>query len=491
MMRVMSPQTAEKLLLTAYLLLLPLSMRYALGAIRPRAASLAIVALPMVPNYHYHMGFQDFCISLAGFFVIAGYWLRRRRNFGWRHGAIMTLMLLGLYFIHAVSTIEVLMLLGIISITWYGRGNWERFAREKRIAPEISARVWRVAPLALAMLPVSILILTFIYYHGGNGAALRGGDPLPWNPWPRGWAHRLYHVASWLKGYRYIGLVPAAIWLLLIGAGTLWLLCWRLRGGRAHLWRYTIWGLGGLLSAALAAAVLFLVARDSGAGGALLLTRLPCYVFFPLLLWWAAQPIGARHFRRFRITTAVVATMVLAWMLVLEARDFARINLYLSEFEAAAQQIPPGSTFAPLRFADTTTLHIYAPHDPLAISIDPFQHAGAIGLAERGIIDVGNHWASTDHQSLCWREQFQPCREGGYDTPWNLAAHEKRTGRAVDYIEMWTGGKDHPQLWDKAVLAQLPGRYKLIYTSPRSGYLKLYRRTDDGLAERTPGGQQP
>ncbi|HEY7087686.1 MAG TPA: hypothetical protein VH518_06320, partial [Tepidisphaeraceae bacterium] len=278
MMRVMSPQTAEKLLLTAYLLLLPLSMRYALGAIRPRAASLAIVALPMVPNYHYHMGFQDFCISLAGFFVIAGYWLRRRRNFGWRHGAIMTLMLLGLYFIHAVSTIEVLMLLGIISITWYGRGNWERFAREKRIAPEISARVWRVAPLALAMLPVSILILTFIYYHGGNGAALRGGDPLPWNPWPRGWAHRLYHVASWLKGYRYIGLVPAAIWLLLIGAGTLWLLCWRLRGGRAHLWRYTIWGLGGLLSAALAAAVLFLVARDSGAGGALLLTRLPCYV---------------------------------------------------------------------------------------------------------------------------------------------------------------------------------------------------------------------
>jgi len=36
------------------------------------------------------------------------------------------------------------------------------------------------------------------------------------------------------------------------------------------------------------------------------------------------------------------------------------------------------------------------------IGIDPFRHAEARGLAERGIIDVGNHWATTDHIRLLW-----------------------------------------------------------------------------------------
>lgn len=84
-------EVGEKILLSAYLILLPLSARYALGAIRPRTAALAITVIPFVPVFYYYMGFLDFCLSMPFFFFAVGYWLKngavlaRGRRLGWRH----------------------------------------------------------------------------------------------------------------------------------------------------------------------------------------------------------------------------------------------------------------------------------------------------------------------------------------------------------------------------------------------------------------------
>src|SRR6185295_9608151 len=67
----------EKVLLSVYVLLLPVSVLYALRAIDRRNAPLALLAFPFTYNFLLQMGFFNFCFSLAPFFFALGYW--------WKH----------------------------------------------------------------------------------------------------------------------------------------------------------------------------------------------------------------------------------------------------------------------------------------------------------------------------------------------------------------------------------------------------------------------
>jgi hypothetical protein len=73
---------AEKILLTAYVVLFPVSVRYALRSIDPRAGFLAVLAFPFLYNFTFQMGFFNFCFSLPAFFFAVGFWLRRPERMG-------------------------------------------------------------------------------------------------------------------------------------------------------------------------------------------------------------------------------------------------------------------------------------------------------------------------------------------------------------------------------------------------------------------------
>src|SRR5437899_4195899 len=79
-----SPLLAEKILLTGYILALPLAVRYAFRAMRPESAALAVLSFPFLYNCLLHYGFYNFCLSIALFFVAIGYWLGRKTHIGWR-----------------------------------------------------------------------------------------------------------------------------------------------------------------------------------------------------------------------------------------------------------------------------------------------------------------------------------------------------------------------------------------------------------------------
>src|SRR5690349_1299948 len=69
---------AEKVFITLYLLLLPLSVRYAACGIRRAGGWVALLAVPLSLNWMLHQGFFNFLISVAICFFVMGYWLRRR-----------------------------------------------------------------------------------------------------------------------------------------------------------------------------------------------------------------------------------------------------------------------------------------------------------------------------------------------------------------------------------------------------------------------------
>src|SRR5262249_22373701 len=112
LMYVLPPLAAEKVLLTGYLLLLPLSVRFALNAVRPGAGVLAVLAFPFVPNLFFHMGFYNYCYSLPLFFLVAGWWLKHRERMGWRGTLVLMALGLVLYFCHLMSLVAAWVLIG-------------------------------------------------------------------------------------------------------------------------------------------------------------------------------------------------------------------------------------------------------------------------------------------------------------------------------------------------------------------------------------------
>src|SRR5262245_37251957 len=102
-LRFLSLPVAEKVLLSAYVILLPLAARYALRAVRPGAGFLAFLSFPFVYNFLLNMGFYNFCFSLAAFLFSLGYWLRHRGRLGIRHTAVLALLILWTYFCHPVT----------------------------------------------------------------------------------------------------------------------------------------------------------------------------------------------------------------------------------------------------------------------------------------------------------------------------------------------------------------------------------------------------
>ncbi len=72
---------AEKILISGYIILFPISVRYCLKSANPDSAYFSVFAFPFVYNYTLHMGFFGFCYSLVMFFILLGFWLKYRDQF--------------------------------------------------------------------------------------------------------------------------------------------------------------------------------------------------------------------------------------------------------------------------------------------------------------------------------------------------------------------------------------------------------------------------
>jgi hypothetical protein len=450
-----SAAVAEKLVLSAYLILLPIGARYALSAIRPRGGLLALAILPMVPNQFYHFGFHDFCVGMAGYFFVAGYFLKHRRRFAAKNAIVLAIMLLVLYLTHLVAVVMVLPLIGLTTLALYWTGR-----------DAVAVKLRRTLPVAAALAPV---VLWAAYF------ALRPhpGSDLP--PYPGGWHHRFFLIPLWLKSYQYYEAIAGVAMFILFFAASFWLV-------RRVPDRALLLGLpGALLATVVFYILIFLVAPGSFAGAQVLLIRVVAFVFFASLLWWASLPISSRAFARLEWAVAVVSIPVALGLLVSHVLSYRELNSYLNAFEAVAPIIPTGSTVCPIHYNDPVS---HSPptngesgQHPLSTGIDPFRHAGSIGLAQKGIIDLGNTWATTDHQSLRWQPGLDPMSVR-LDRLDDFVGYARRTGKPVDYVLIWTGGIIHDDAQARFIDRQLASSYRLIYTSPTPEYLKLYRRIE-------------
>jgi hypothetical protein len=462
------PLTAEKILLTVCLLGLPLAVWYAVRAVRPDAGYVAALAVPFAASLFLHMGFYNFCGSLALFFILIGYWLQNRERFGVVRAVVLAALALLTYFCHLVAVAAAGVVIAVLSLAWTGRD-----LLAQRRAGRYDLRTLGRAFLSRAVLPfVAFLpaVVLGVWFTGRRGAT----PPAPQPPEP------LYRQALELLQLQGLvcydkleGLVSMALAavFLIVSAALLF---------RALAARKAPEG-GAFLLVVAAFLVVYFAAPDELAGGSILKLRLSLLPYFGLLLWLAAQPPAA-WLRTTALSAGAAATVLL---LLLHWNSYATLNGLLDEYASAAPAIRSQETVLPVSFSHTGR---DADGRNLTVYVGAFRHAGGYLAAEREAASLLNYEAALGYFPLRYRPEVNPfvyldaapkAAHGGLEEApprVDIAGYEERTGVRVDCVLLWDlRDADRTKKETQDVLKQLEGRFERAYVSPR-GLVQVYRR---------------
>ena len=107
---------AEKILLSLYIILIPLSVWYLLDAIRPGKNFVSLASFGLIYNYLLLLGFYNFVFSLPFVLVAIGYWWKHRATLGVREIVFLNLMCVIIWFGHIVGYAVALFAIGFLAL---------------------------------------------------------------------------------------------------------------------------------------------------------------------------------------------------------------------------------------------------------------------------------------------------------------------------------------------------------------------------------------
>jgi hypothetical protein len=119
LMYVFPPLIAEKLLISIYIILFPLSLFYLINAVNKGNTSFGILGFLFIYNYLFHMGFYNFVLSIPLFFFVLGYWWKNKDSLRYRNIIILNLLICVVFFCHLVSYVLALISIFVLSALYY------------------------------------------------------------------------------------------------------------------------------------------------------------------------------------------------------------------------------------------------------------------------------------------------------------------------------------------------------------------------------------
>jgi hypothetical protein len=305
---------AGKLVLSLYLVLFPWSLLYLASGVGDGRVVLGFLGFLLAYNWHFHMGFVSYALSLPAALFALGWWWRSRRQLSWRRAAMLAALVLVTYLLHVYS----LGILGYVLVVLALAEGW----REGRVrgALGLIGRTLAAFVPALALLGGAVA-RGLIGAEGGEGPLV------------------LLYGNLERKVLLALGSLPSfsLVWetaLFALGIGTALVLA-------AVAWRQGRRPESGLLAAAIALVLLYLVLPDHVGRVFFVSNRVPLFV---LLLALVALPVPASPGRR-RIALAVFAVLAVAHLAALAAR-YREIEGKLADFEAALAVLPADARVA-------------------------------------------------------------------------------------------------------------------------------------------------
>jgi hypothetical protein len=235
----------------------------------------------------------------------------------------------------------------------------------------------------------------------------------------------------------------------------------------------------GLLVVALGYALIYFLAPNAMSEGSFITDRLNLYPFFALILWFGVPS----YLRSVKWGTMLVAIAITAASLGLHTLKYAELNGYLAEYLSGMHLIEPNRTLLPLAFDSRG----HAPDGRvLSLKVRPFLHASGCIAAQRHVVEFTNYEAGAyNYFPVLFRSNLNPYVHIGtkyrsivWEPPQvDFLAYPRRTGGEVDYVLVW-GIQERQRNHEaaKSIDRQLKKGYELIYTSPRTGLMQLYKR---------------
>ncbi len=459
-----SPIVAEKILISGYIVLLPISIRYSLGAISEDARFLSLLAFPLIYNDFLHRGFYNFIYSIPVFFFVIGYWLRHRESL--RLGEIFCLasLILLLYFCHIVSFGVLVITLFILA---FSLTIGEATANYKNTSDVLQGS-WRLfcnrtwASLLIGLAPAIVLAVRFVFQQGSFPRESR----LVWPDYSwKFFAWPFYGVTAITNTPGNL-LISASVSLLFV------ILFFYSMSQRAS--RQTTSLSNGLICAVVAICVLYLAAPFTVSGGTILNPRFVLLALLLSILWFGTHRFSEQA--KFTIGTvgAVLAVLQIAFNLPV----YAKINDDAAEYLSAGKVIEKKGTLLSFCFANEGCGIDRAPGYLRTI---PFDHLSGYISAEKHLVNLFNVDSYTNFFPIRYRDELNPFPylwmkqiKGKRIWAANVAEYSKETRGRIDYVLLW--GISDAKVEDTSHLVKWLGEnYELIFTSA-TRQLQVYRR---------------
>ncbi|HXX35166.1 MAG TPA: hypothetical protein VEM15_11900 [Thermodesulfobacteriota bacterium] len=456
----------EKIFISGYIVFLPLSIRYALRGIRPDAGFLTFLMFPFIYNYPLHMGFYSFSYSLSVFFFLVGYWIRNHNQLTLRKEIKLAFLSLLLYFCHIVSL--AMAYAGIALLTgWFILFDLIQHKPEPRFDFRVVWKTFgrRVVPLILAFLPTVIVVLMFLSWRGVEFPEVGISRSFHWL------LKDLVQMESLVSFQREESFCSIGLGVAFAGL-FLYLVASKMRRRRPDRW-------DGLLVVVLGYLLIYLLAPNAISEGSFITDRLNLFPFFGFVLWFGVQP----YLRSVKRGIVVVAIVIAAASLGLHTLKYSELNHYLTEYLSGINLIEPNKTLLPLTFDSRG-------HGPdgrvLSLKVRPFLHASGYIAARRHVVDFTNYEAGAFNCfPVLFRPNLNPYDHIGikdrsivWEPPQvDFLTYAGRTGGKVDYVLVW-GIQERQRNHEatKSIDRQLKKGYELIYISPKTGLMQLYKR---------------
>jgi hypothetical protein len=405
------PLVAEKLLVSAIILLWLLGFWYLAGAVERERQWLAFVGFALVFNMLFQFGFWNFCFSVGFYMLAVGYWWRRRRQPDLRTALTLNGILLLCYFSHILSTELALFSIGVLWLCTCERRGWRRHLRH-------------VALLA----PQALLPLWFMLSRSGGVVA---------GALPAQQLLRYFFHFEWLLAFRHTSQINdwvALVFALLVALAAVdRVRRWRAPDGpgesgrpRGRLVRQE----DGFLLLAVLLAVIYLLAPEGVAGGSIIKPRLALFPYLALLPWMSVH-LAAR--------ARLVAVAVLATLGLVNAWNawscYGQMDPILTACVHTLDKVAPRSRVLPL----------YFDHPGFCVRLGVLGHTIDYAAIDKGLIDLDNYEAATDLFPVRFTPRLAKGRPGTYvleAAPGDLRVH--RYLHLADYIFSWAMPEDAP-----------------------------------------------
>lgn len=430
LLHVASPIVAEKLLITLYAILFPLSIFYFVDAVHPGKRLLGTIGFIFAFNYLFHMGFYNFAFSVPMYFFAVGFWWKHREEFGWRRLLILNAIFVFTYFCHMVSLVLALATIFLLAAMTVSKAR-------------LRERLW----LPIGLLPSYVLPLWFVSGRSLEPSQQRSFSVL---------FDYFMRIGS-IVTYQQQLLVSLLLMGVLIGL-VLYTLAHRFNlFGRAER-RFQFQASDCFFVVFVTLTAIYFFAPEGMSGGGLISYRLCLFPFLVLL-----PALNQTIWRPLKYVFAVAITLVVLLQFQMNVEYYRKFSYDFDEYLSGMHVIKKQSTLLPI----TRNRNGFKEN-----RVEVMSHVvGYYAAATQGV-DLNNYEAGIGYFPI----RFNPASKAGIDRPdpdvIHVAPQELEFGKfahRVDYIVMWMMAPDD------VIAKRVQQYYRLRFVSTNQR-LRIYER---------------